>query len=165
MLGHTEAVPVEGDVVDLVGTGGDRLRSFNVTTLAAIITAGAGVAVCKRGNRAASSSVGTADVLEALGVVVDLGPVGVARCVAEVGMGFCFAPRFNRAMRFAGPVRAQLGIPDRLQRVGAPGQPGSATRQLIGLSNPAMATTMAEVLGTDGVATRWWSTPTMGWTN
>src|ERR1035441_2969502 len=77
MLAHTETVPVEGDVVDLVGTGGDRLRSFNVTTLAAIITAGAGVAVCKHGNRAASSSVGTADVLEALGVVVDLGPVAI----------------------------------------------------------------------------------------
>ena len=150
MLAHTETVPVEGDVVDLVGTGGDRLRSFNVTTLAAIITAGAGAAVCKHGNRAASSSVGTADVLEALGVVADLGPVGVARCVAEVGMGFCFAPRFNRAMRFAGPVRAQLGIPTVFNVLGPLANPARATRQLVGLSDPAMASTMAEVLGTNG---------------
>ena len=97
--------------VDLVGTGGDRLSSINVTTLAAFITAGCGVPVCKHGNRAASSSVGTADVLEALGVAVDLGPAGVARCVEEIGFGFCFAPRFHPAMRFAGPVRAELGVP------------------------------------------------------
>jgi anthranilate phosphoribosyltransferase len=150
MLAHTETVPVEGDVVDLVGTGGDRLRSFNVTTLAAIITAGGGVAVCKHGNRAASSSVGTADVLEALGVVVDLGPVEVARCVAQVGMGFCFAPRFNQAMRFAAPVRAQLGIPTVFNVLGPLANPARATRQLVGLSDPAMASTMAEVLGTNG---------------
>ncbi|MGH9046561.1 MAG: anthranilate phosphoribosyltransferase, partial [Acidimicrobiales bacterium] len=95
MLAHAERVTVVGDAIDLVGTGGDRLGSINVTTLAAFIAAGAGVTVCKHGNRAASSSVGTADVLEALGVVVDLDPSGVERCVAEAGMGFCFAPRYH----------------------------------------------------------------------
>ena len=97
--------------VDLVGTGGDRLASINVTTLAAFITAGCGVPVCKHGNRAASSSVGTADVLEALGVAIEIGPEGVARCVSEAGMGFCFAQRFHPAMRFVGPVRKELGVP------------------------------------------------------
>ena len=95
-----------------------------MTTLAAFITAGCGVPVCKHGNRAASSSVGTADVLEALGVAIEVGPEGVARCVAEAGMGFCFAQRFHPAMRFVGPVRKELGVPDRVQLPRAADQPG-----------------------------------------
>ena len=110
--------------VDLVGTGGDRLASINVTTLAAFITAGCGVPVCKHGNRAASSSVGTADVLEALGVAIEIGPEGVARCVAEAGMGFCFAQRFHPAMRFVGPVRKELGVPTVFNFLGPARQPG-----------------------------------------
>ena len=94
-----------------------------MTTLAAFITAGCGVPVCKHGNRAASSSVGTADVLEALGVAIEVGPEGVARCVAEAGMGFCFAQRFHPAMRFVGPVRKELGVPDRVQLPRAADQP------------------------------------------
>src|SRR5580700_4672668 len=105
MYDHAVPLTIEGDLLDLVGTGGDRLGSINVTTLAAFIAAGAGARVCKHGGRAASSSVGSADVLEALGVALELGPQGVARCVAEVGMGFCFAPRYHPAMRHAGPVR------------------------------------------------------------
>ncbi|MGH9088545.1 MAG: anthranilate phosphoribosyltransferase [Acidimicrobiales bacterium] len=150
MLAHAEPLPIEGDLVDVVGTGGDRLRSINVSTLAACMVAGAGVRVCKHGNRAQSSSVGTADVLEALGVVVDLGPVGVARCVAEAGMGFCFAPRYHPAMRFAGPVRRELGVPTVFNFLGPLANPARARFQLVGVSDPSMAAPMAHVLGANG---------------
>ena len=137
-------------VVDLVGTGGDRLASINVTTLASFITAGAGVPVCKHGNRAASSSVGTADVLEALGVAIEIGPEGVARCVAEAGMGFCFAQRFHPAMRFVGPVRRELGVPTVFNFLGPADQPARTRYQLVGVSDPAMAPIMAGVFGATG---------------
>lgn len=150
MLAHGEPVVVEGDLLDVVGTGGDRLRSINVSTIAACVAAGAGATVCKHGNRAASSSVGTADVLEALGVAVDLGPAGVTRCLGEVGMAFCFAPRFHPAMRFAGPVRRQLGIPTVFNFMGPLANPARARFQLVGVSDPAMAPKMAGVLGANG---------------
>ena len=137
-------------MVDLVGTGGDRLASINVTTLASFITAGAGVAVCKHGNRAASSSVGTADVLEALGVVLEVGPEGVARCVAEAGMGFCFAQAFHPAMRFVGPVRAEIGVPTVFNFLGPLTNPSRTRYQLVGVSDPAMAPIMADVFGATG---------------
>ncbi len=137
-------------VVDLVGTGGDRLASINVTTLASFITAGAGVAVCKHGNRAASSSVGTADVLEALGVALEIGPEGVARCVTEAGMGFCFAQAFHPAMRFVGPVRAELGVPTVFNFLGPLTNPSRTRYQLVGVSDPAMAPIMADVFGATG---------------
>ena len=99
MLDHAESVPLPGDlperIVDTCGTGGDRSHSINVSTIASFVVAGAGAPVCKHGNRAASSAAGSADVLEALGVVIDLGPEGVARCVGEAGIGFCMAPRFQ----------------------------------------------------------------------
>jgi anthranilate phosphoribosyltransferase len=136
--------------VDLVGTGGDRLSSINVTTLAAFITAGCGVPVCKHGNRAASSSVGTADVLESLGVAIELGPGGVARCVREAGMGFCFAQRFHPAMRFVGPVRKDLGVPTVFNFLGPLINPARTRRQLVGVSDPAMAPIMAGVFGATG---------------
>ncbi len=136
--------------VDLVGTGGDRLASINVTTLAAFITAGCGVPVCKHGNRAASSSVGTADVLEALGVAIEIGPEGVARCVSETGMGFCFAQRFHPAMRFVGPVRKELGVPTVFNFLGPLTNPARTRRQLVGVSDPAMGPIMAGVFGATG---------------
>ena len=139
-----------GAVVDLVGTGGDRLASINVTTLAAFITAGCGVPVCKHGNRAASSSVGTADVLEALGVAIELGPEGVARCVSEVGMGFCFAQRFHPAMRFVGPVRKELGVPTVFNFLGPLVNPARTRHQLVGISDPSMGPIMADVFGATG---------------
>ncbi len=139
MVEHAEPLVIEGDLVDVVGTGGDRLRSINVSTIAAFVVAGAGARVCKHGNRAQSSSVGTADVLEALGVAVDLGPDGVARCVAEVGMGFCLAPRFHPAMRFAGPVRRELGVPTVFNFLGPLANPARVRRQLVGVSDPTMA--------------------------
>jgi anthranilate phosphoribosyltransferase len=151
MSSHGEAVTLDHDVLDMVGTGGDRLRSINVTTLGAFIAAGAGVAVCKHGGRAASSSVGTADVLEALGVAVALGPEGVARCVREVGMGFCLAPRFHPAMRYAAPVRAELGIPTVMNFLGPLVNPARAAWSLVGVSAPTMAEKMAGVLGANGI--------------
>jgi len=150
MLAHAEPVTVDGDPVDVVGTGGDRLGSINVSTLASFIAAGAGAPVCKHGNRAASSSVGTADVLEALGVVADLGPRGVAACVAETGMGFCFAPRYHPGYRHAGPVRRQLGVPTVFNFLGPLSNPARVRRQLVGVSDPSMAEKMAGVLGANG---------------
>ena len=150
VLAHAELVTIDGDLLDLVGTGGDRLGSINVTTLASFITAGAGVPVCKHGNRAASGSVGSADVLEALGVAPDLGPVGVARCVTEAGMGFCLAPRFHPGFRHAGPVRRQLGVPTVFNFVGPLVNPTQPRYLLVGVSDPAMAEKMAGVLGSSG---------------
>jgi anthranilate phosphoribosyltransferase len=137
-------------VVDLVGTGGDRLSSINVTTLAALIVAGCGVRVCKHGGRSASSSVGSADVLEALGVAIEVGPAGVARCVAEAGIGFCFAQRFHPAMRFVAPVRSELGVPTIFNFLGPLTNPSRTRHQLVGVSDPAMASIMATVLGATG---------------
>ena len=137
-------------VVDLVGTGGDRLASINVTTLASFITAGAGVYVCKHGNRAASSAVGTADVLEALGVAIECGPEGVAACVRSAGMGFCFAQRFHPAMRFVGPVRKELGVPTVFNYLGPLANPARTRYQLVGVSDPAMGPIMAGVFGATG---------------
>ena len=150
MLAQAEPLTVEPDAIDVVGTGGDRLSSINVTTLAAFIAAGAGARICKHGGRAASSSVGTADVLEALGVAVDLGPAGVARCVTEVGMGFCLATRYHPAMRHAGPVRRELGIPTVFNFLGPLANPARVSRQLVGVSDPTMAPAMAGVLGGNG---------------
>src|SRR5207245_9713677 len=98
-------VTVTGDAMDIVGTGGDRSNSFNISTMSSLVAAAAGGRVAKHGNRAASSACGSADVLEALGVRIDLGPDGVARCVAEARMVFMFAPRFHPARRYAGSVR------------------------------------------------------------
>jgi anthranilate phosphoribosyltransferase len=143
-------LPAGVDVIDTCGTGGDRLRSINVSTIAALVVAATGAKVCKHGGRASSSAVGAADVLEALGVVADLGPAGVLRCIAEVGMGFCFAPRFHPAMRYAGPVRKELGIPTVFNYLGPLANPGRARYQVVGVSNPSMADKMLGVLAANG---------------
>src|SRR5215204_1013628 len=115
VLDAAELVPLDDELraraVDVVGTGGDRSHSINVSTMAALVVAGAGVPVCKHGSRGASSLCGSADVLEELGVVIELEPEGVLRCVEEVGIGFCFAQKFHPAFRFAGPSRREIGIP------------------------------------------------------
>ena len=139
-------LPVGMDVIDTCGTGGDRLRSINVSTIAALVVAATGAKVCKHGGRASSSAVGAADVLEALGVVADLGPAGVVRCIEEVGMGFCFAPRFHPAMRHAGPVRKELGIPTVFNFLGPLANPGRARYQVVGVSDSSMADKMLGVL-------------------
>jgi anthranilate phosphoribosyltransferase len=118
--------------------------------MAALVVAGAGAKVCKHGGRAASSAAGSADVLEALGVAIDLGPAGVARCIEEVGIGFCFAPRYHPAMRFAGPVRSELGVATVFNFLGPLANPARARRQVVGVSDPAMAEKMLGVLVANG---------------
>jgi anthranilate phosphoribosyltransferase len=141
MLDFAERVDVDdvAPLVDTCGTGGDRSGTVNVSTTAALVVAGAGGRVAKHGNRAASSKCGSADVLEALGVVIDLGPAGVARCIREAGIGFCFAQRFHAALRFAGGVRKELGAPTTFNFLGPLANPAGATRRTVGVSDPAMA--------------------------
>ncbi len=152
MLAH--ALPLELpdgiELVDTCGTGGDRLRSINVSTIASFIVSASGAKVCKHGGRASSSAVGAADVLEALGAVADLGPAGVARCIDEIGIGFCFAPRFHPAMRHAGPVRRELGIPTVFNYLGPLANPARARCQVVGVSDPSMADNMLGVLAANG---------------
>ena len=150
--GERVDLPADMTVVDIVGTGGDRAHTINVSTLAALVVAGAGGRVCKHGNRAASSSAGSADVLEALGVRIDCGPEDVARCVHEAGIGFCFAPRFHPAMRHAGPTRRELGVPTAFNILGPLANPAGARRLMIGVADGAMAERMAGVLAHRGAA-------------
>ncbi|MEX2256056.1 MAG: anthranilate phosphoribosyltransferase [Acidimicrobiia bacterium] len=141
MLQFAERVDVAElhGVIDTCGTGGDRAGTVNVSTMAALIAVGGGARVAKHGNRAASSQCGSADVLEALGVIVDLGPEGVARCIREAGIGFCFAPRFHPALRFAAAPRRELGVPTTFNFLGPLANPAGVRRQAVGVSDPAMA--------------------------
>lgn len=154
MLARADRVVVPSDrpVIDTCGTGGDRSGSINVSTLAALVVAGAGAAVCKHGNRAATSVCGSADVLEALGVAIDLGAGGVATCIAEAGMGFCLAPRFHPAMRYAGPTRRELGIPTVFNFLGPLANPAQLQGQVVGVSDPRMAERMMGVLEVAGLS-------------
>lgn len=147
MRRYAEKVDVAGDVLDTCGTGGDRSGTFNVSTAAAIVCAGAGAKVAKHGNRAASSRCGSADVLEALGVKIDLPPDGVEKCIAEAGIGFCFAPVFHPAMRHAGATRRELGVPTIFNFLGPLTNPAGATRQALGVSDPRMIEKMVHTLG------------------
>ena len=136
MLGHARLVKIDGDAVDIVGTGGDRSGSVNISTMSAIVVAAAGVPVVKHGNRAASSKSGGADVLEALGVKLALGPESVARCVREVGIGFCFASLFHSGLRFAGPARKEIGIPTVFNVLGPLTNPAQPRAGLVGCAFP-----------------------------
>ncbi|HVW40408.1 MAG TPA: anthranilate phosphoribosyltransferase [Amycolatopsis sp.] len=150
MLAHARRVHVEGRAVDIVGTGGDRSGSVNISTMAAIVVAAAGAPVVKHGNRAASSKSGAADVLEALGVAIDLQPDAVQRCVAELGIGFCFAPVFHPGFRHAGPTRSQLGVPTTFNLLGPltnPAQPGAG---MIGCAYPDKLEVLARVFARRG---------------
>ena len=154
MLGA--AAPIDlGDVtaVDIVGTGGAptrRVHALNVSTMSCFVAAGAGVAVCKHGNRRASSTSGSMDLLEALGVAIELSGDDVARCVREAGVGFCFARAFHPAMRHAGPVRAELGVPTVFNVLGPLSHPARVQRQVIGVSDPRIAPTVIGVLQARG---------------
>jgi anthranilate phosphoribosyltransferase len=139
-------VTVADGAIDTCGTGGDRSHSFNISTVAAIVAAAAGARVAKHGNRAASSACGSADVLEALGVKIDLGPEAVATCVGEVGVGFMFAPRFHPAMRHAGPVRREIGIRTIFNVLGPLANPAGVKRQLLGVPSAALGERMVYVL-------------------
>lgn len=151
MLHHAAPLdlPDADATVDIVGTGGSRLRqdrAFNISTTACFVVAGAGVPVCKHGNRKASSSSGSTDVLEALGVAVELDGDAVRRCVAEAGIGFAFARLFHPAMRHAAPVRMELGIPTVFNILGPLSHPGNVRRQVIGVAEPALAPMVIDVL-------------------
>jgi len=138
------------ELLDTAGTGGGR-TTFNVSTTAALIAAGAGCAVAKHGNRSATSLSGSADLLEALGAKIDLQPAQVARCVDEVGFGFMFAPAHHGATRFVVPVRRELAVRTIFNFLGPLTNPAGATRQLIGVSDPAMLETLAAALARLGV--------------
>ena len=140
-------LPAHYEVLDTCGTGGDRTGTFNVSTAAAIVCAGAGVKIAKHGNRAASSRCGSADVLEALGVKLDLTPDQVAACIERAGMGFCFAPLFHPAMRHAGAPRRELGIATVFNFLGPLTNPAGATRQALGVSDAQMLPKMVDTLG------------------
>ncbi len=146
MLAHARPVDVDVRAIDVVGTGGDRAHTVNISTMAALVTAAAGATVVKHGNRAASSQCGTADVLEALGVAIDLGPEAVATCVRELGIGFCFAPVFHPAMRHAAGPRREIGVPTAFNFLGPLTNPARPAAGLIGCADRRMGGVMAEVL-------------------
>ncbi|TMF44863.1 MAG: anthranilate phosphoribosyltransferase [Chloroflexi bacterium] len=139
-------IEVDGDLLDTCGTGGDGLATFNISTLAAIVAAACGVKVAKHGNRAASSLCGSADVLEQLGVKIDLGPEGVARCIDEAGIGFLFAPIFHPSFRFAGLPRKELGVRTVFNVLGPLCNPAGARYQALGVADANLAGKMADVL-------------------
>jgi anthranilate phosphoribosyltransferase len=145
MLNHARRFTVDVRAADIVGTGGDHSGSVNISTMAAIVTAAAGVPVVKHGNRAASSQCGTADVLEALGVAIDLPPEGVQATVRELGIGFCFAPVFHPGFRHAGPVRREIGIPTSFNLLGPLTNPAQPTVGLIGCARASAAPLIAGV--------------------
>jgi anthranilate phosphoribosyltransferase len=150
MLAHSTPVSVPGRSVDIVGTGGDRAHTVNISTMAALVVAGTGRQVLKHGNRAASSSCGAADVLEELGVVIDLPAAGVEATAAEVGIGFCFAPVFHAGMRHAGPPRREIGVPTVFNLLGPLANPARPAASAIGCTDPRMAPVMAQVLARRG---------------
>lgn len=151
MLELANPVRTPEPVVDTCGTGGDRSGTFNISTIAAIVVAGAGVPVAKHGNRAASSHCGSADVLEALGVRIDLDAAGIERCLADAGIAFMFAPVFHPAMGQVAPVRRELRIPTVFNFLGPLVNPARPYAQVIGVSDERMLPLMAEVLARRGV--------------
>ena len=152
MLAHANRIRVTGASVDTCGTGGDRARTVNISTMAALVVRGAGVTVVKHGNRAASSACGSADVLEALGVVVDLPPAAVEQCVAKAGIGFCFAPVFHPALRHAATARSEMGVPTVFNFLGPLTNPAQPPAQAVGVADARMAGVMAGVLADRGVS-------------
>ncbi|MFD4294523.1 anthranilate phosphoribosyltransferase [Rhodococcus sp. NPDC058505] len=151
MLAHARPLDVDSDAVDIVGTGGDRQHTVNISTMASVVVAAAGVRVVKHGNRAASSKSGGADVLEALGVRISLDPAAVAACVREVGIGFCFAPTFHPAFRFTSGPRKEIGIPTVFNVLGPLTNPARPRAGLIGCAFADLQPVVAGVLAERGV--------------
>lgn len=143
-------VDLEEPAVDLVGTGGDRAGTFNISTTASLVAAGAGVKIAKHGNRAASSETGSADLLAALGINLDMTPADTVRMVEEIGFGFFFAPNYHPAMRHAGPIRRELGVRTVFNFLGPLCHPANVKRAAIGVSDPSRAERMVRVLANRG---------------
>ena len=168
-------VEVPGVLVDTCGTGGSGSDTFNISTAAALVAAAAGLKVAKHGNRAVTGTCGSADVLEACGVRIDLGPAGVQRCIEDVGIGFMFAPTFHPAMRHAGPPRREIGVRTVFNILGPLTNPAGAQAQVLGVAEARLGRLMAEVLlhlrthrtmvvhGEDGVDEITLSGPTNVW--
>jgi anthranilate phosphoribosyltransferase len=152
MLENARTLDVDDDAVDIVGTGGDRQHTVNISTMASVVVAAAGVRVVKHGNRAASSKSGGADVLEALGVRINLDPAAVAQCVREVGIGFCFAPTFHPAFRFTSGPRKEIGIPTVFNVLGPLTNPARPRAGLIGCAFADLQPVVAGVLARRGVS-------------
>ncbi len=153
-----EPLSLPDHTIDIVGTGGSKHRrahALNVSTMASVVAAAAGAVVCKHGNRRASSTSGSFDFLEAVGINFDLSPDQLASCVEEVGLGFAFARTYHPAMRFAGPVRADLGIPTVFNILGPLAHPGRLTRQVVGVATEDRARSLAEVLHQLGSESAW----------
>lgn len=151
MYQHCAPISINERAVDTVGTGGDGAHTINISTTAAIIAAAAGVKVVKHGNRAASSKSGSADLLEALGININLDGVAVEKTFREMGIGFCFAPVFHPAMRFAAPARKELGVPTVFNILGPMANPAKPQAAAIGVANDRMHLVMAQVLANRGV--------------
>jgi anthranilate phosphoribosyltransferase len=152
MLDVAEPLDLPGPAVDTCGTGGDRASTVNISTMAALVVRGAGVRVIKHGNRAASSACGSADLLEALGVVIDLPPAAVARCVTEADIGFCFARTFHPALRHAAVARSELGIATFFNVLGPLTNPAQPSAQAVGVADERLAAVMAQVLADRGAS-------------
>ena len=151
MYEHCAPINIQERAVDTVGTGGDGAHTINISTTAAIIAAAAGAKVIKHGNRAASTKSGAGDLLEALGVAITLDGKAVEKTFSQLGIGFCFAPVFHPAMRFAGPARKELGVPTVFNILGPLANPARPKAAAIGVADDRMHLVMAQVLGDRGV--------------
>jgi anthranilate phosphoribosyltransferase len=150
MLAHATPITVPGPSVDLVGTGGDQAHTVNISTMGAIVAASAGARMVKHGNRAASSSCGAADVLEELGVVINLPPAATARVATEIGITFCFAPLYHPALKYASRTRGELGTPTVFNFLGPLTNPARPKAQAVGVFHPRMAGVTAGVFAERG---------------
>ena len=150
MLSNARRVTLDVAAADVVGTGGDQSGTVNISTMSALVTAAAGIPVVKHGNRAQSSQCGAADVLESLGVVIELSPEAVATCVREIGIGFCLATAFHPALRHAGPTRREIGIPTVFNIMGPLTNPAQPSSALVGCAHTRLAPVVAEVLASRG---------------
>jgi anthranilate phosphoribosyltransferase len=151
MREKAHSIDIEAPVLDTCSTGGTGLNHINISTTVAFVAAGAGIKVAKHGNRAASGKCGSADVLEKLGVNIELEPEKVKECIDSIGIGFLFAPKFHKAMKYAAAPRKEMGIRTVFNMLGPLTNPASATHQLLGVYSPRLTETLASVLGNLGV--------------
>ncbi|MEM1376736.1 MAG: anthranilate phosphoribosyltransferase [Pseudomonadota bacterium] len=155
MRAKMATVEAPDGAIDIVGTGGDNSGTYNISTAASLIAAGAGAKVAKHGNRSLSSKSGAADVLAALGINIEIGPEAIAKCITQAGLGFMFAPMHHSAMRFVGPSRVELGTRTIFNLLGPLSNPAGVTRQVVGVFSPHWLEPLAEVLGSLGSEHVW----------